>query len=66
MHYLSRVNITEIAAPEKFIRYQRGIYYFLTKFFQYHLEEMLNLKSLAVLQKMKKMHDEWLQSGSKT
>ena len=62
--YLLRVEITQIPEPERLILYQKNIYHFLTQFYKYHLEEMLNLKSLAVLQKMKSFQSELMRSNS--
>ncbi|KAA3619859.1 MAG: DNA repair protein RecO [Calditrichaeota bacterium] len=62
LNYLLHVEINQIENPEKLVIYQKGIYLFLLQFYKFHLEEMLNLKSLAVLQKMKNMQKEWLRS----
>ncbi len=64
LDFLLQVEITQIEKPENLVAYQKGIYLFLTQFFQNHLEEMLNLKSLAVLQKMKSLQNEFQHSNS--
>lgn len=64
LNYLLKTDVTRISKPESLVEYQKSIYNFLRRFYQFHLEEMLNLKSMAVLQKMKSFQTEIKRSSS--